>query len=185
MHTAQAQTLHRVDQVQQRQQTNMDAMAEEQRALRERLALLEGKLEQLNTGTLAARGESSSSEEDRRQPALIIGGWDENTPAAETLRHAHSIAAQLRLDIDMEGAFVPGIRRGYAIIPLKFKQDETEGEQRQRIQNALQKVRNANIVLGKKPGSLTKPSTSSKGKAGGQSKKAGARARGGCLQGRG
>ena len=119
LHTAQAQTLHRVDQVQQRQQANMDAMAEEQRTLRERLTLLEGKFGQLNTGTLASRGESSSSEEDRRQPALIIGGWDENTPAAETLHHAHSTAAQLRLDIDMEGAFVPGIRRGYAIIPLK------------------------------------------------------------------
>ena len=133
LHTAQAQTLHRVDQVQQRQQANMDAMAEEQRTLRERLTLLEGKFGQLNTGTLASRGESSSSEEDRRQPALIIGGWDENTPAAETLHHAHSTAAQLRLDIDMEGAFVPGIRRGYAIIPLKYKQDETEGEQRQRV----------------------------------------------------
>ena len=151
LHAAQSQTIHRIDQAQQQQQTATDEISQEQERLKERLTLLEGKFGQLNGGTLGGgTSGSSSGEEERRQPALIMGGWPEDTPASETLHNAQNTASQLRLDIDMGGAFVPGIRRGYAIIPIRPKDDESEEQHRQRIQNALQKVRNANLILGAK-----------------------------------
>ena len=151
LHAAQSQTIHRIDQAQQQQQTATDEITQEQERLKERLALLEGKFGQLNGGALGGGASGASSgEEERRQPALIMGGWPEDTPASETLHNAQNTASQLRLDIDMGAAFVPGIRRGYAIIPIRPKDDESEEQHRQRIQNALQKVRNANLILGAK-----------------------------------
>ena len=150
LHSAQAQTIHRMDQVQQQQQAATEAIEQEQKTMHQRLTLLEGKFGQLNGGSLGGRQPHQGGEEDRRQPALILGGWEEDSLAADTLRQAQATAAQLRLDIDMEQAFVPGIRRGYVIVPLQYKPDEDEEQHRRRVQGALQKVRNANLVLGAK-----------------------------------
>ena len=149
LHSAQAQTIHRMDQVQLQQQAATEAIEKEQKTMHQRLALLEGKFGQLNGGSLGGH-QPHHGEEDRRQPALILGGWEEDSLAADTLQQAQATAAQLRLDMDMEQAFVPGIRRGYVIVPLQHKPDEDEEQHRRRVQGALQKVRNANLVLGAK-----------------------------------
>ena len=67
---------------------------------------------------------------DSRPPALIIGGWHPDTEADKVIDHANKLVAELRLDLDMRGTFVPGVRRGYAIIPLTRKDGETQEGQR-------------------------------------------------------
>ena len=58
--------------------------------------------------------------------------------------------AELRLDLDMRDTFVPGLPRGYAIIPLHRKDGESEADQRQRVQHCIKHVRNANLTVGTK-----------------------------------
>ena len=55
------------------------------------------------------------------------------------------------MDVPLNGEemFVPGLRRGYAILPLTPKPFEDEDARRARVQAAIQKVRNANVMLGK------------------------------------
>ena len=50
--------------------------------------------------------------------------------------------------MDLEGAFVPGLRRGYVIVPMLPRRDENGDDMRLRIQQAVQQVRAANITLG-------------------------------------
>ena len=84
---------------------------------------------------------------DSRPPALIIGGWHPDTEADKVIDHANKLVAELRLDLDMRGTFVPGVRRGYAIIPLTRKDGETQEGQRTRVQHCISQVRNANVTI--------------------------------------
>ena len=44
--------------------------------------------------------------------------------------------------------FVPGFKRGYAIVPIPQRFGETEDQRREIVQSTLQKVRRANVMLG-------------------------------------
>ena len=78
-----------------------------------------------------------------------MGGWGDNTPANEVIEKATQILRQLKVDIDHQDTFVPGIRRGFALIPLKgARVGEGNEEYRQRIQRAITVVRNAKIQTG-------------------------------------
>ena len=78
-----------------------------------RLELLQGK-----------QPSSQSAQEDqmvplRRVPGLLVfGGWSSKQAASETLRFVKQHVAQLRSDLDMEEAFIPGLRRVFCHWPL-------------------------------------------------------------------
>ena len=77
-----------------------------------------------------------------------MGGWSEDNVAANTLESAKAMVAQLRLDIDLSEAFVPGIRRGYVIVPYSTRTGETESQCQERLRGAMARVRQANILTG-------------------------------------
>ena len=66
-----------------------------------------------------------------------MGGWSEDNVAANTLESAKAMVAQLRLDIDLTEAFVPGIRRGYVIVPYSTRTGETESQCQERLRGAM------------------------------------------------
>ncbi|CAE7492290.1 unnamed protein product [Symbiodinium sp. CCMP2592] len=123
------------------------AVQADQQATGGRLTQLERKVQQLQ---LQGGSSTADTEGGSKQPALIFGGWDDDTPAAETLQKAKDMVSQLRLDLDMDSAFCPGVRRGYVIIPYQARRNEAGGELRERLQQALRRIRNANVVMGRK-----------------------------------
>ena len=54
---------------------------------------------------------------------------------------ANDACTKLQLNIDMQDAFVPGIRRGYLVIPYKPKGHENERAMFSRLNQATQQVR--------------------------------------------
>ena len=89
--------------------------------------------------------------ETQRKPALIIGGWDPDQEAALTKEAATDILRSVEAPIPTDGMFVPGVRRGYAILPIDDRMGESFEQRRQRIQEVIAKVRGANLHLGQRP----------------------------------
>ena len=56
--------------------------------------------------------------------------------------------AGLQLDVDMEKSFVPGVRRGYLVVPYMPRTNESEGNMHNRLTSAIQKVRQAHRATG-------------------------------------
>ena len=51
-------------------------------------------------------------------------------------------------DLDTDEASVPGLRRGFAIVPIGPRPGEQTGDFRRRIRDSLQQIREAKIVTG-------------------------------------
>ncbi|CAE7908808.1 hypothetical protein AK812_SmicGene18242 [Symbiodinium microadriaticum] len=83
-----------------------------------------------------------------RQPALVIGGWSPDQDARETRQAAEDILRSVEAPIDLGGMFVPGIRRGYAILPINEPPGESAEARRARVQDVISRVRAANVQLG-------------------------------------
>ncbi|CAE7361641.1 unnamed protein product [Symbiodinium sp. CCMP2592] len=115
-----------------------------QQQLEKRLEAMEHKPFSSAPGSTTADTEGGTG----KPPALIMGGWHPDQPAEETLQAAKTILRRLDVQLNPEDAFVPGLRRGYAIIPIKPKPFESEDERRTRVQGAMQRVRNANVTTG-------------------------------------
>ena len=120
-----------------------------QRSLEERIE----KLEASGGGRGPSAHSTATTEGDgiggRRAPALVVGGWNDNTPANEVIEKATQVLRQLQVDLDYQDMFVPGIRRGFALIPLHGPRLGESGEgHRQRIQAAIAQVRNAKLQTG-------------------------------------
>ena len=94
--------------------------------------------------------EHRGPEEDKRT-AVLLGGWSPDTPAAQVKELAQQMANTLKLDVDMAPAFAPGLHRGFVIVPVAKRGGEDELGLRQRIQQALARVNQANIELGRRP----------------------------------
>ena len=127
-------------------------LSAETRALGERVEAMEWKMK---WGGGGSTNSTTTAEVDTigapKQPALILGGWEGDTPAAEVLQKAKDVVRQLQLDVDVDHMFVPGVRRGFTLIPLQgAHHDETGEGYRQRIQNAITKVRQAKVQLGRR-----------------------------------
>ncbi|CAE7352112.1 unnamed protein product [Symbiodinium microadriaticum] len=80
-----------------------------------------------------------------------MGGWPPDTLAADVLAKANEMARDLQLQISMADAFVPGVRRGFVLIPISPRDGESEEAMRQRIQSCIRRVNASNISLGWKP----------------------------------
>ena len=91
-------------------------------------------------------GTVASSTGAPRRTALVLGGWDPDTAATDMLKNAQALIRELRLDLDTEDMIVPGVRRGLAILPFKQREGETEEAMKERLQDAMSKVRAANYL---------------------------------------
>ncbi|OLP97161.1 hypothetical protein AK812_SmicGene20497 [Symbiodinium microadriaticum] len=129
---------------QEKQAVTLVQTGAETKQLVNRVLALEEQLAQLKKEPQAAGG----SGDNPRRPAFIVGGWDQNQEARVTLDKAKQMLQELKIDVDLEGAFVPGLRRGYVIVPMLPRRDENGDDMRLRIQQAVQQVRAANITLG-------------------------------------
>ena len=140
--------------VTQRQQGDkLETVATETQTLANRIVDLEARLQALETGGGGGAGRTTNLLEDdtgNRKPALIIGGWDPDQPGDETLGKAQDVIRELQLDIDATEAFVPGKRRGYAILPFTARRGESNDDARRRAMKAVQRVRAANVILGRR-----------------------------------
>ena len=131
-----------------KQENILQQMQEADREFDERLR----KLEQRGTSSdIDPSGASTTDTGGDRRAALILGGWDSENPAADTLREAKQLLQNLSVDLDIGEIFVPGVRRGYALIPVPDRPGEAHEDKRKRIQAAISRVRKAAVEVGTKP----------------------------------
>ena len=79
------------------------------------------RLRRLYRGVSSPNSRSSPPGSDgdaSRRPAFIVDGWDANQEAKVTLEKAKKVLQELQVDVDLDGAFVPGLSRGYIIVPM-------------------------------------------------------------------
>ena len=91
------------------------------RSLKEAQREFEQRLKTVESRPLVGSAPGSTADTDAggRQPALIIGGWNPDQAAEETLQAAKDILRRLDVSLNADDLFVPGLRRGYAILPIK------------------------------------------------------------------
>ena len=129
---------------------NYDSQAQALQEVRDAQAQLEFRLATLEAKPpMSSAPGSTADTEGGRKPALIIGGWHPDQAAEDTLKAAKEVLKTLEVPLNGDDLFVPGLRRGYAILPIHPKPFEDEDARRLRVQGAIQRVRNANIMLGK------------------------------------
>eukprot|EP00439_Symbiodinium_sp_Y106_P077815 s3121_g16.t1 len=115
----------------------------------ERLELLEGKFASASFATGSSTRTSEGGGE-RERPAIILGGYDADQAAEETLRLAKQTLTELQIDLDLAPMFVPGLRRGFAILPIEARTGEDQQRFRGRVRDALRAVRAAKVVTGQR-----------------------------------
>ena len=120
--------------------------------VKRRLDMLEGKFATAsfcNTNTNSRTTDTGSHESNR--PAIIMGGWDADQCAGETLRLVKQHVVELQIDLDMEEAFVPGLRRGFAVVPIAPREGEGQWSFQSRIRESLKHIRESKVITGQKP----------------------------------
>ncbi|CAE7744136.1 unnamed protein product [Symbiodinium sp. CCMP2592] len=122
---------------------------EKQKSVLERLELLEGKFAKANFSISSTR--TSETDGGNPRPALVVGGWDADQHHEETLQLVKQHLHDLNVNLDTSQAFVPGLRRGFALVPLSKLEGENDAEQRARVQEVLRTIRAAKIVTGQRP----------------------------------
>ena len=141
--------LDKLDEGQHVLEEKVGTMSVQYKDLVERVEKLESKGFQ---GRLSAQSTTTTEPDGlggKRVPALIVGGWNDDTPAGEVIEKATRALQQLQVDLDYHSMFVPGVRRGFGLIPLKgAREGENEEDYRQRIQGAVTKIRNAKLQTG-------------------------------------
>ena len=145
----QVSLLTAITQTQTQHSTDLASLQQQDKHTRATITSIQDRLTKLEITppTLQARANSSTTAEER-QPALIMGGWADDQDATVTLQLAKDAVTSLQLDIDMEDAFVPGVRRGYLVMPYTARRAETESNMHNRLATAIQKVRQANQATG-------------------------------------
>ena len=84
--------------------------------------MLEGKFASASFTTGSSTKTSEGGGESNR-PAVIIGGYDADQAAEDTLRL--QTLTELKIDLDLAPMFVPGLRRWFAILPLRHERGKT------------------------------------------------------------
>ena len=119
--------------------------------LLKRLENLEGRFATATFSTSSTRTTDAGSADHAPRPAVVVGGWDNDQSSEDTLRAVKQHLQDLQCDLDTDDAFVPGLRRGFAIVPIQPRTHEAVGDFRRRVRDALQRVREAKIVTGSRP----------------------------------
>ena len=141
------QTINLLDEMTNKHAEHGGILEQLQEANREVHARLD-KLERGGTASSVAGSTAAPPSEGGRKPALIIGGWDADQEAQTTKREASDILKSVEAPIAMDNIFVPGVRRGYAILPVDERPGETFDQRKQQVQEVITKVRAANMHLG-------------------------------------
>ena len=94
-------------------------------------------------------GEPTSEEADR-EPAVIVGGWDEDTEADDTLNAVQDFIRERAIPLPTEEAFVPGKKRGFAVVPLTCVGNETRQMMLRRAIEAVEATRKLKVKSGHK-----------------------------------
>ena len=144
------QTINMLDEITVKHAAQGEVLQQLQEANREVTFRLERREKGGRAGSSTA-GSTMAPGETQRKPALIIGGWDPDQEAALTKEAATDILRSVEAPIPTDGMFVPGVRRGYAILPIDDRVGESFEQRRQRIQEVIAKVRGANLHLGQRP----------------------------------
>ena len=133
----------------QSQHTNdLVALQQQDQLRQDAITSMQQRLAKLETNPPRQPNTSSTTTAEDRQPALIMGGWADDQDASTTLQLAKDTVARPKLDVDLEEAFVPGIRRGYLVIPYGPRGNETDGNMYSRLAAAIQTVRAARQATG-------------------------------------
>ena len=140
------QAVETLSTVQAQQSSRIEELAGDTRDIAQRLTFLEGTVKSIQSS-----GSTPSTADAGRVPALVMGGWPPDTPAHEVLQKANEMARDLQLQLSLADAFVPGVRRGFVLIPISANPDESDESMRQRIQSCIKRVNSANVNLGRKP----------------------------------
>ncbi|CAE7308075.1 unnamed protein product [Symbiodinium sp. CCMP2592] len=122
---------------------------ERQSSVLQRLEVLEGKFASANFSLSSTR--TSDFDGGSSRPALVVGGWSADQHHEDTLRLVKQHLQDLDINLDTSKAFVPGLRRGFALVPLTKLDGESDEDQRTRVQEALRTIRAAKVVTGQKP----------------------------------
>eukprot|EP00439_Symbiodinium_sp_Y106_P053430 s3505_g7.t1 len=88
-------------------------LQQDHRSLATRLGALELRSA---SGTGSSWASTAAEETDKRRPAMVMGGWNEDEHGEATLAASKQMVADLRIDLDVDQAFCPGVRRGFVII---------------------------------------------------------------------
>ena len=140
------QAVETISAAQTQQSLRIQELTADTKTISGRLAALEGQVK-----TLQSSGSTPSTMEGGRTPALVMGGWPPDTLAADVIAKANQMASDLKLELSLADAFVPGVRRGFVIIPVQAQAGETDEAFRQRVQHLIRRVNAAGINLGTKP----------------------------------
>ena len=116
--------------------------------IKKRLDLLEGKFATAAFSGTSTKTTEGGGPETSARPAIVMGGWDADQSANETLRLVKKHVEDLAIDLDMDEAFVPGLRRGFAIVPVTPRSGEPDTDFRRRIRESLKAIRAAKLVTG-------------------------------------
>ena len=131
--------------------TRLDAVQEHTKKQGDGLARLEARAALLESGgpsSTTATGSASTAGSAVRRRAIVLGGYDRDTPRDELLAQLTEQVAKLQLDFDPLTMFATGIRRGTAIVPLQPKEGEDERETNERFAKVLKQIREANVQVG-------------------------------------
>ena len=93
--------------------TDLANLQNKDKANQEAFQDIRQRRENLETQATSLRANFTTAE--KMQPDLIMGGWADDQEAATTMHLATEACNNLHLDIDMQEAFVPGLRRGYLV----------------------------------------------------------------------
>ena len=130
-----------------KQENILQQMQEADREFDKRLR----KLEQRGVGSDIDPSGASTTDTGGAKGGPYPGGTGPRKPSADTLREAKQLLQNLSVDLDIGEIFVPGIRRGYALIPVPDRPGEPPDEKRKRVQTAISRVRQAAVEVGTKP----------------------------------
>ena len=131
--------------------TRLDDVQEQAKKHGEALTSLEARVFQLENGggpSTTATGTASTSGSNTRRRAIVLGGYDRDTPRDTLLAELSSQVAKLQLDFDPSTMFATGIRRGTAIVPMHPKEGESEKDTSERFAKVLRQIREADIEVG-------------------------------------
>ena len=124
--------------VEEQAQKSKDQDAAMQEVLR-RLEVLEK--ERLSGQPAVWRRQGGAAPEDDREPAVIVGGWKEDSEADHTLAAVKDFIRDRAIPLPTAEAFVPGQRRGFAVIPLVPTGNETHQSMMRRAIEAVEMAR--------------------------------------------
>ena len=130
-------------------EANVKQVGGKQTSFLQRLELLEGKFTNADFQVSSTR--TSENDNSPQKPAIIVGGWDADQHHEETLRLVKKHMQEIGADLDLSDAFVPGLRLGFAIVPLRKNPGENDDDMRLRVQQTLRAVRAAKVITRARP----------------------------------